>query len=46
MQEKLYLYPKWVRLWHLVNALLCILLIITGLSMQYAGVEYYLMRFD
>ncbi|MFC2111594.1 cytochrome b/b6 domain-containing protein, partial [Bacteroidota bacterium] len=46
MHEKLYLYPKWVRLWHLVNALLCLLLILTGLSMQYSGVESNIMRFD
>lgn len=33
----MYLYPKWVRLWHLFNALLFIVLIITGISMQYTG---------
>jgi thiosulfate reductase cytochrome b subunit len=31
----MYLYPKWIRLWHLVNAIMFIILIITGLSMQY-----------
>jgi thiosulfate reductase cytochrome b subunit len=31
----MYLYPKWIRLWHVLNALLFIILIITGLSMQY-----------
>ena len=31
----MYLYPKWLRVWHLVNALMFIILIITGLSMQY-----------
>ncbi len=31
----MYLYPVWVRLWHLANAILVIVLIITGLSMQY-----------
>lgn len=35
MSHKLYLYPKWIRLWHVFNALLFILLIITGISMQY-----------
>jgi thiosulfate reductase cytochrome b subunit len=32
----IYLYPIWVRLWHLVNALTFILLIITGISLHYA----------
>jgi thiosulfate reductase cytochrome b subunit len=31
----MYLYPVWIRLWHLANAILVIVLIITGLSMQY-----------
>jgi thiosulfate reductase cytochrome b subunit len=33
----MYLYPKWVRLWHLLNAVLVIILILTGISMQYTG---------
>lgn len=33
----MYLYPVWVRLWHIMNAILVILLIITGISMQYTG---------
>jgi thiosulfate reductase cytochrome b subunit len=35
----MYLYPKWIRLWHLVNAILFIVLIITGLSMQYTDLD-------
>jgi thiosulfate reductase cytochrome b subunit len=31
----MYLYPKWTRIWHLINATMFIILIITGLSMQY-----------
>jgi thiosulfate reductase cytochrome b subunit len=31
----MYLYPKWIRIWHLLNALMFFVLIITGLSMQY-----------
>ena len=46
MEEKLYLYPVWVRLWHWANAILCLLLILTGLSMQYSDPEYPLIRFD
>jgi len=34
--ERLYLYPLWIRIWHMTNALLCLVLIITGLSMQYS----------
>ena len=37
----MYLYPVWVRLWHVVNAILVIILIITGISMQYADKENY-----
>ena len=37
MSGKLYLYPGWVRIWHLVNAILFLILIYTGISMQYAG---------
>jgi thiosulfate reductase cytochrome b subunit len=35
----MYLYPKWVRAWHLVNAAMFIILIVTGLSMQYTDKE-------
>jgi len=37
LSEKLYLYPVWIRIWHMTNALLCLLLIITGLSIQYSN---------
>lgn len=46
MGEKVYLYPIWIRLWHLLNAVLCLLLIITGLSLQYAGTGPGFIRFD
>jgi len=36
MSAKLYLYPGWLRLWHFSNAILCLILIVTGLSMQYS----------
>lgn len=35
----MYLYPKWIRIWHLINALMFLILIITGLSMQYTNKE-------
>lgn len=46
MSEKIYLYPVWIRFWHWTNAILCILLIITGVSMQYSDPAYPLIRFD
>lgn len=46
MAIKYYFYPLWLRAWHWINAILCILLIITGLSMQYSNPEYPFMRFD
>lgn len=46
MQHKLYLYPLFIRLWHVLNALLCITLILTGLSMQYSSTGYPIIRFD
>ncbi len=33
----MYLYPKWIRIWHVLNAVMFLILIITGLSMQYTG---------
>jgi thiosulfate reductase cytochrome b subunit len=36
MVTRILLYPLWLRIWHLVNALLFAILIITGISMQYS----------
>ena len=33
----MYLYPKWIRVWHMLNLLLFIILIATGISMEYTG---------
>lgn len=41
-----YLYPIWTRLWHWFNAFLYLVLILTGLSMQYSNPEYPMLRFD
>lgn len=46
MGEKVYLYPIWIRFWHWLNALLCLALIITGLSMQYSEPGTGMIRFD
>jgi thiosulfate reductase cytochrome b subunit len=39
----MYLYPIWVRLWHIFNAVLIIVLIVTGLSMQYTDKQGYIL---
>lgn len=39
----MYLYPVWVRLWHLLNAILILILIITGISMQYTDKQDYVL---
>lgn len=35
----MYLYPKWIRAWHLINAVMFLILITTGISMQYTDKE-------
>lgn len=46
MESKLYLYPIWVRLWHWSNGLFFLILLFTGLSLQYSSVDYSFIRFD
>lgn len=46
MENKLYLYPGLIRIWHFLNALLIITLIISGLSMQYSDPLNPFIRFD
>jgi len=46
MTEKLYLYPIWLRIWHAINALMFLTLLVTGLSLQYSNQEFMLIRFD
>jgi thiosulfate reductase cytochrome b subunit len=36
--NKIYLYPAWIRLWHVTNALMFLILIITGISLRYGQV--------
>jgi len=44
-KHKLYLYPVWLRVWHGINALCIILLMISGLSMQFGSIDYPLISF-
>ena len=46
MRKPMYLYPLWVRLWHLANALMFLSLIVTGLSLQYSSVDYTIIPFS
>ena len=46
MNKGLYLYPIIIRLWHFLNAVLIIALILTGLSMQYSDPAQPVIRFD
>ena len=46
MKDQLYLYPIWVRLWHLLNALLFLALICTGLCLQYSNAEFSIIPFN
>ena len=41
--KRIYLYPIWIRLWHALNALMFLVLIITGISLHYAtaGIQLY-----
>jgi thiosulfate reductase cytochrome b subunit len=34
--KEMYLYPLWVRIWHWLNALMCVALIITGISLHFS----------
>ncbi|MFC2151595.1 cytochrome b/b6 domain-containing protein [Bacteroidota bacterium] len=44
--NKLYLYPTWLRIWHGINALGIIFLGITGIGMQFTDIESPLIRFN
>ncbi|MCU4163000.1 cytochrome b/b6 domain-containing protein [Carboxylicivirga caseinilyticus] len=46
MSEKLFLYPTWLRVWHALNAIFFLVLLITGISMQYSNPNWILVPFD
>ena len=46
MSHRIYLYPLWLRLWHWLNALMFLILILTGISMHYANLESPFISFD
>lgn len=43
---KIYLYPVWIRIWHVINALMFLLLILTGISLHFSGEGNAFIRFD
>jgi len=43
---RIYLYPLWIRLWHVINALMFLLLILTGISLHYASVDSSIIPFN
>lgn len=45
-EKRLYLYPIWLRIWHGINAIGIILLILTGISMQYSSSSFTLLNFQ
>lgn len=45
-KEKLYLYPIWLRIWHGLNAISILALIVTGLSLQYSSVDSSIISFS
>ncbi len=44
--NKIYIYPRYIRFWHMLNALLMLILILTGLSMQYSSFNGSLIPFS
>jgi len=44
--KKIFLYPVWIRLWHIINALMFLLLIFTGVVLHYSSANNNLIRFD
>jgi thiosulfate reductase cytochrome b subunit len=44
--KKLYLYPLWVRIWHWLNALMCVILLLSGMNLHFASKEDPLVSFD
>ncbi|SMO43426.1 thiosulfate reductase cytochrome b subunit [Saccharicrinis carchari] len=45
IQKKIYLFPLWARIWHGVNAVGILVLIATGISMQYSTASFILIDF-
>jgi thiosulfate reductase cytochrome b subunit len=44
--NKMYLYPTWLRIWHGINAICIVMLILTGVSIQYSDLQYHFISFN
>jgi thiosulfate reductase cytochrome b subunit len=44
--KKMYLYPLWVRIWHWLNALMVVTLILSGISLHFSGHDDPVIPFD
>jgi len=44
--SRIYLYPVWIRIWHVINAFMFILLILTGISLHYSSSGSNLIGFE
>jgi thiosulfate reductase cytochrome b subunit len=44
-ENKIYFYPLWLRIWHGINALGILILIFTGISLQYSNPNFHLINF-
>ena len=45
-EKRIYFYPIWLRIWHGINALGIMILIFTGISMQYSNQKFELINFE
>ncbi|MCX6156209.1 MAG: cytochrome b/b6 domain-containing protein [Candidatus Kapabacteria bacterium] len=44
--KKVYLYPLWLRIWHVINALCFLVLIVSGISLHFSDTSPFLLSFD
>jgi len=44
-ENKIYFYPIWLRIWHGINALGILILIVTGINMQFSNPKFELINF-
>ncbi|MCF6357218.1 MAG: cytochrome b/b6 domain-containing protein, partial [Draconibacterium sp.] len=45
-KEKIYLYPVWLRIWHAINAIGILILIVSGLNLQFSKGSLSLINFE
>lgn len=45
-ENKIYFYPIWLRIWHGINAMGILILIVTGINMQFSNPKFGLVNFE